>query len=158
MSVAGHRIVVSGGSGGLGRAVTLGLLSGGARVAVPYRSATAWEALRRAAGDTPELWGGPADIAHVVSEVRERLPDVPPAPSADPEQTRFRLFDGVTTFLKNASKTQALVIVLDDLHWADKPSLLLLQFLAREMRGGRRLRCRDLRSCRRVYAEPAWSS
>ena len=86
-----------------------------------------------------ELGSGAADIVHVVSELRERLPDVPPAPSSDPEQARFRLFDGVTTFLKNASKNQALVLVLDDLHWADKPSLLLLQFLAREMRGARLL-------------------
>ncbi|MEE8370356.1 MAG: hypothetical protein V3S00_06280, partial [Dehalococcoidia bacterium] len=38
---------------------------------------------------------------------------------------------------KNASKSQPIVLVLDDLHWADKPSLLLLQFLARELRGAR---------------------
>lgn len=33
----------------------------------------------------------------------------------------------------NAAQNQPLILVLDDLHWADKPSLLLLQFLAREM-------------------------
>ena len=71
---------------------------------------------------------GAADIAQVVSEIKERLPDLPPPPSLEPEQARFRLFDSVTTFLKNTSKLQPLVIVLDDLHWADKPSLLLLQF------------------------------
>ncbi len=77
---------------------------------------------------------GAADIAQVVSEVRERLPDLPPPPTLEPEQARFRLFDSVTTFLKNASKLQPLVVILDDLHWADKPSLLLLQFLARELK------------------------
>jgi tetratricopeptide (TPR) repeat protein len=51
-----------------------------------------------------------------------------------PEQARFRLFDAVTSFFKHASAARPLVLVLDDLHWADKPSLLLLQFLAREMR------------------------
>jgi tetratricopeptide (TPR) repeat protein len=85
-----------------------------------------------------ELGSGAADIAQVVSEVRERLPDVPPPPSMEPEQARFRLFDSVTTFLKNAANAQPLVFILDDLHWADKPSLLLLQFVARGL-GGTRL-------------------
>jgi predicted ATPase len=80
---------------------------------------------------------GAADIAQVVSEIRERLPALPPPPSLEPEQSRFRLFDSVTTFLKNASRVRPLVIILDDLHWADKPSLLLLQFLARELKDTR---------------------
>ena len=77
---------------------------------------------------------GAADIAQVVSEIRERLPDLPPPPTLEPNQARFRLFDSVTAFLRNASKLQPLVVILDDLHWADKPSLLLLQFLARELK------------------------
>ncbi len=84
-----------------------------------------------------EMGPGAADIAQVVSEVRERLPGLPAPPALEPEQARFRLFDSITTFLKNAAKAQPLVLVLDDLHWADKPSLLLLQFLARELRGAR---------------------
>jgi len=84
-----------------------------------------------------EMGPGAADIAQVVSEVRERLPGLPEPPALEPEQARFRLFDSITTFLKNASKSQPIVLVLDDLHWADKPSLLLLQFLARELRGAR---------------------
>jgi class 3 adenylate cyclase len=84
-----------------------------------------------------EMGPGAADIAQVVSEVRERLPGLPTPPALEPEQARFRLFDSTTTFLKNAGSRQPIVIVLDDLHWADKPSLLLLQFLARELRGAR---------------------
>ena len=80
---------------------------------------------------------GAADIAQVVSEIRDRLPTLPPPPSLEPEQARFRLFDSVTTFLKNASRVRPLVLILDDLHWADKPSLLLLQFLARELKDTR---------------------
>ena len=86
-----------------------------------------------------EMGPGAADIAQVVSEVRERLPDLPIAPAADPEQARFRLFDSISTFLRNAGNRQPLVLILDDLHWADKPSLLLLQFLARELRDARLL-------------------
>jgi class 3 adenylate cyclase len=86
-----------------------------------------------------EMGSGAGAIAQMVSEVRERLPGVTLPPPLDAEQARFRLFDGVSTFLKNAAKSQPLVLVLDDLHWADKPSLLLLQFLARELRATRLL-------------------
>ena len=80
-----------------------------------------------------EMGPGAADIAEVVSDVRERLPGLPVAPRLEPEQARFRLFESVTAFLRNASRAQPLVVMLDDLHWADKPSLLLLEFLAREI-------------------------
>ena len=81
-----------------------------------------------------EMGAGAADIAEVVSNVKGRLPDLPPPPQLDsPEQARFRLFDSITAFLKSASQKQPLVLVLDDLHWADQPSLLLLQFLVREL-------------------------
>jgi len=86
-----------------------------------------------------EMGSGAPDIAQVVSEVRERLPDLPPPPALDAEQARFRLFDSITTFLKNAAGRQPLVLVLDDLHSADTPSLLLLQFLARAMEVARLL-------------------
>src|SRR3989442_1284475 len=84
-----------------------------------------------------EMGPGAADIAQVVSEVKERLPGLPAPPALEPEQARFRLFDSITTFLKHASQGAPLMVVLDDLHWADKPSLLLLQFLARDLRSSR---------------------
>ena len=80
-----------------------------------------------------EIGPGGANIAEIVPEIRSKLPDLEPPPDLDPEQARFRLFDSVATFLKNAAQTQALVLVLDDLHWADRSSLLLLEFLAREI-------------------------
>ena len=87
-----------------------------------------------------EMGAGAADIAEVVSDVKERLPDLRPPPQLEsPEQARFRLFDSITAFLKSASQKQPLVLVLDDLHWADQPSLLLLQFVARELGNSRLL-------------------
>ena len=87
-----------------------------------------------------EMGAGAADINEVVSDVKERLPDLKPPPQLDsPEQARFRLFDSITAFLKSASLKQPLVLVLDDLHWADQPSLLLLQFVARELGNSRLL-------------------
>ena len=86
-----------------------------------------------------EMGSGAADIAEVVSDVQERLPGLPPTPQLEPEQARFRLFDSIASFLKTASQRQSLVLVLDDLHWADQPSLMLLQFVARELGGARLL-------------------
>ena len=87
-----------------------------------------------------EMGSGAADIAEVVSEVKERLLDLQPHPPLEsPVQARFRLFDSITSFLKAASQKQPIVLVLDDLHWADQPSLLLIQFIARELDGGRLL-------------------
>ena len=87
-----------------------------------------------------EMGAGAVDIAAIVPEVREQLPDFPMPPHfEDPEQARFRLFDSVTTFLHNAAHNHPLLLVLDNLHWADKPSLLLLEFLALELSRSRLL-------------------
>src|SRR5215470_15913533 len=47
------------------------------------------------------------------------------------EQARFRLFDAVAGALERTARRQPLVLVLDDLHWADEASLRLLAFVAR---------------------------
>jgi DNA-binding CsgD family transcriptional regulator len=86
-----------------------------------------------------EMGPGASDIAQIIPELGERLPDLKPPPALEPEQAQFRLFDSITAFLKNAAQSQPLMLVLDDLHWADKSSLLLLQFLARQLGGSRLL-------------------
>jgi tetratricopeptide (TPR) repeat protein len=77
------------------------------------------------------LGAGAPFVAQVVAEVAEMLPDVGPLPPMGAEGGRFRLFDAVATFLRNASAGQPLMLVLDDLHAADAPSILLLRFAAR---------------------------
>ena len=84
-----------------------------------------------------EMGAGAADIAEVVSDVREQLPGLETPQQLEPEQARFRLFDSITAFLKSAGRRQPIVLVLDDLHWADHPSLLLLEFVARELASAR---------------------
>src|SRR5262245_45684922 len=88
-------------------------------------------------GDTDtiraELGAGAADIAQVMPEVGVCLALQPTAAGLDAEQARFRFFDSLTTFFLTAARRQPLVLILDDLHWADTPSLLLLQFVAREI-------------------------
>jgi len=76
---------------------------------------------------------GAAAIAEIIPEIRGKLPDLEALRSLEPGPARFRLFDSITTFLKNAAQGQPLMLVLDDLHWAERSSLLLLEFLAQEI-------------------------
>ena len=79
------------------------------------------------------MGAGAEHIAEIVADVRERLPGLRTPPQVEPDQARFRLFDSITSFLKNAAQDKPLMLVLDDLQWADRSSLLLLEFLAREI-------------------------
>jgi serine/threonine protein kinase/tetratricopeptide (TPR) repeat protein len=87
-----------------------------------------------------ELGSGAGEVARIVSEVRERL-SVQPSPHdpADAEEERYRLFQAITNFLHNAAAVQPLVIVLEDLHDADRGTLDLLVHLARNLAGARLL-------------------
>jgi len=80
-----------------------------------------------------EMGPSAADIAEIVPEIGRKLPDLMTPAELPPEQARFRLFDSITSFFKSAGRSQPLFLVLDDLHWADEPSLLLLQFLAQQL-------------------------
>ena len=74
---------------------------------------------------TAEIGPGAAAIAEIVPEIRGKLPDLETPPALEPEQARFRLFDSITTFLKNAAQSKPLMLVLDALHWADRSPLIL---------------------------------
>lgn len=63
----------------------------------------------------------------------------------DSEQARFMLFDSVARFLKREAEQQPILIVLDDLHLLDTPSLQMLEFLSRELHTGRVLVVASLR-------------
>jgi tetratricopeptide (TPR) repeat protein len=92
------------------------------------------------ADDLQEMMSAAAPvIAQVVPEVREKLPDIPPPPTLEPDKARFRLFDGIAAFLRSASRRQTLVLILDDLQWADHSSLLMLEFLVPELSASRLL-------------------
>jgi len=67
----------------------------------------------------PELfvWSG---------ELASRLPD-----------DRFRQFEAVCQLLHHVTLSRPLAVVLDDAHWTDRPSVLLVRHLARAMRGDR---------------------
>jgi DNA-binding CsgD family transcriptional regulator len=77
---------------------------------------------------------GAASIAEFIPDLYAGISGLNPPPALGrPEESRFRLFEAITAFLKSAALNRPLVLVLDDLHWADQPSLLLLQFLAQHL-------------------------
>jgi class 3 adenylate cyclase len=86
-----------------------------------------------------ELGSNGPEVARLVSEVRERVQVDPAPPSADAGADRYRLLTAITSFLRNAAAVQPLVLVLEDLHDADRGTLELLQFLARRLAGARLL-------------------
>jgi DNA-binding CsgD family transcriptional regulator/tetratricopeptide (TPR) repeat protein len=84
---------------------------------------------------------GAAVVAQLLPEMHDRMSEPsrmsagpPPEGAPDPAQARFRQFDAITDLLVTAARDRPLALMLDDLHWADTPSLLLLQFLASAMR------------------------
>ena len=73
-------------------------------------------------------------MAEIVPQIRERLPGLASLlPIADPLQQRFRMFDAIAGFCKRAAANEALLLIFDNLHWADASSLRLLEFLAPEL-------------------------
>ena len=63
----------------------------------------------------------------LVPALAKRLPGIQPTQSADPDSDRVRLFGAVVGLLSLASAERGLLLVVDDLHWADKASLQLLR-------------------------------
>jgi hypothetical protein len=84
-------------------------------------------ALRDALGD------GAPWIASLLPELAGTLGAAAEPSELDTDQARFRLFDALATLLATVAEQRPLVVVLDDLHWADASSLLALEFVARAL-------------------------
>ena len=80
-----------------------------------------------------QLGSGARDIAQMLPELRDRYPDLPAPAEAESASARFQLFDSTVAFLRNAAAAHPLLVILDDLHAADTPSILLLRFVASQM-------------------------
>ena len=72
-----------------------------------------------------------SELARLIPELRRRAPDLPLPSPAEPETDRYRLFEAVVGILSSISARAPVLLVLDDLQWADRPTLLLLRHLAR---------------------------
>jgi len=80
------------------------------------------------------LGAAAAPIAEILPEIRHRFRDLGPLlPTPDPQQQRFRLFDAMAGFWKAAAAAEPLLLIIDNLHWADASSLRMLEFFASEI-------------------------
>jgi class 3 adenylate cyclase/tetratricopeptide (TPR) repeat protein len=76
-----------------------------------------------------------AELAKLVPALRQRLHRLPAPQSSDPDTERYLLYSAVVALLDHAAEETPLVVVLDDLQWADKPSLQLLRYVVTNATG-----------------------
>lgn len=70
------------------------------------------------------------EIARLVPKLRRLCPDIPPPLELPPEQERRYLFNSVWEVLARTARARPTLVVLDDIHWADEPTMLLVEHLA----------------------------
>jgi DNA-binding SARP family transcriptional activator len=101
---------------------------------------------------------GVEHLARLTPELAEYLPNVRSASEADPDTDRALLFDGLVRLLADVAVGAPLVLVIDDLHWAAKPTLLMLRHLLRAGQGMRLLIIGTYRSTDLTRAHPLAAS
>jgi class 3 adenylate cyclase len=72
-----------------------------------------------------ERHGG--DLTRLVPALGERVPDCPAPREGDPETARYLLYAAAEGLLEGMSEQAPLLLILDDLHWADAPTLSLVR-------------------------------
>lgn len=70
------------------------------------------------------------EIALLLPELRRRFPDIPPAQDVPPEQQQRYLFNAMLELTERLAGAVPLVVLLDDMQWADESTMLLLEHLA----------------------------
>ena len=91
------------------------------------------DVLRDALGDAAP------DVVRLVPEIHRVVDDIPPPAELTPEQQRRVLFNAVLDLFRRLGARQPVVLLLDDLHWADDTTLGLLQHVAPHLAGIRLL-------------------
>jgi DNA-binding CsgD family transcriptional regulator len=80
-------------------------------------------------------------LGPLVADLADLFPALGPAspPSPDPAQSRVRLFEALAVLLRVTARRSGLLLVIDDLHWADATTREVVDFVARRLRGERAL-------------------
>jgi len=78
-----------------------------------------------------DLGSGGPPLAQLVPALRKALPDLPEPVSLQPDEERFRLLDAAVHLLTARSERVTLLVLVEDLHWADRGTVALLRHLAR---------------------------
>jgi class 3 adenylate cyclase/tetratricopeptide (TPR) repeat protein len=70
------------------------------------------------------------EIARLLPELRRHCPDIPPPLQLPAEQERRLLFNSIREMIARSARRRPMLLVFDDMHWADDPTLLLVEHLA----------------------------
>ena len=70
------------------------------------------------------------ELTRLLPDLPSIVGDLPPPAAADPDTERHRLHTAVLGLLAAASQSRPVLLVIEDGHWADTPTLLLLRHLA----------------------------
>ena len=95
-----------------------------------------------------------AELSQLLPELKELVAGLEPPPVVDLAAARFRLYQAVTRLLGRLAEVRPLMVVVDDLHWADVASLRLLTFLAAELRDARLVVIGTYRNVEAVAGQP----
>ncbi len=71
------------------------------------------------------------DLLVLLPQLEGLMPGLSRSPAADPETERYLLFSAVDRVLAVAAQSSPMVLLLDDIHWAGRPTLELLRHLVR---------------------------
>lgn len=71
-----------------------------------------------------------AEVARLLPKLRQLCPDIPPPLELPAEQERRLLFNSVLDVIARSGRQRPMLLLFDDLHWADDPTLLLVEHLA----------------------------
>jgi len=89
------------------------------------------EAVRAAPHDVRASLGDVAsEIATIAPNLRRAFPDIAPPPELPADQRRRLVFDAFLEYTRRGAERAPRVLLLDDLHWADEPTLQLVGHLA----------------------------
>ena len=96
----------------------------------PFVGALRWMVEHSPVDVLPDRLGKhPGDLVPLVPELVELVPGISPSAAADGDTERYRLFEAVCSWLGSCGRSTPTVLVLDDLHWADTGTVLLLRHL-----------------------------
>jgi tetratricopeptide (TPR) repeat protein len=76
------------------------------------------------------LGGTAPEITRLLPELRRVFPGIPEPLELPPEQQQRYLVNAVLEFLTRLTRSCPIVLLLDDMHWADESSILLLEHIA----------------------------
>ncbi len=77
------------------------------------------------------LGDGAAEFARLMPQLRQLFSDIPPAIEGSPEQTRRALFNAIVDLIIRRARVAPVLMLFEDIHWADAGTLALLTHLAR---------------------------